>query len=439
MYGYTFQLHENDREDHAKRLGLTLGEFDRLLISANNAYQVIKDLGPFYGKEENKEPTFRITSDPVVLPKGSEQTLTILGNDLLYLARALQKLPEGSKEKLGEDLDFTVPFSWRIDAIITPSGDLRVNEIECVDSASALMTAEQLAYNLQPINESTAAKMIKAFQSIYPTKTEIHLALIRNDLENNPHTTNHTRLIEFIEKISQGQVKIDLIDELLLQSLKTMPDWGKYDGVMNETSISPSELEDFGVVRKKLIAAGNFSALNNKGVFALLFDESHNEFWQTSLGQDRFNRLKGILIPTEFILLEKDIDRARQQGEVVKASWAGTNTVLINRSKGVAIPEGDIIHGSNERWESLKELFNQGVKIISQDFIKPAQIPAFLRKKGLTLEAVEWYNRVCVKYVVEGNPNGDEIPSVSLTATEVTLGPDIVPAGRKCAFTAGTF
>jgi len=141
----------------------------------------------------------------------------------------------------------------------------------------------------------------------------------------------------------------------------------------------------------------------------------------------------------DLLIRKRTFDKARKSGEVVKASWAGTNTVLINRSKGVAVPNGTTIHSSDERWSSLKDLFNQGVKLISQEFVEPACIPTFLRKKGITLEAVEWYNRVCVKYVVDGNPNSKDVPSVSLTATEVTLGPDVVPAGRKCAFTAGAF
>ena len=50
---------------------------------------------------------------------------------------------------------------------------------------------------------------------------------------------------------------------------------------------------------------------------------------------------------------------------------------------------------------------------------------------------MSWYNRLCVKYVVDGNPNAEVAPEVYPTAAEVTLGPEVVPAGRKCAFTAG--
>ena len=52
---------------------------------------------------------------------------------------------------------------------------------------------------------------------------------------------------------------------------------------------------------------------------------------------------------------------------------------------------------------------------------------------------MEWYNRICVKYVCGGDPNSKDVPAVDLTATEVTLGPGVVPATRECAFTAGKF
>jgi hypothetical protein len=126
-------------------------------------------------------------------------------------------------------------------------------------------------------------------------------------------------------------------------------------------------------------------------------------------------------------------------GKVVKVSWAGSNTLLINRSRGVAMPEGFGEHSSDERWEMLKQIVKEGARVIAQDYVRPAKISAFLRKKATNLEPVEWHNRVCIKYVVEGDPKSETVPSVALTATEVTLGPDVIPAGRKCAFTAGTY
>jgi len=67
-------------------------------------------------------------------------------------------------------------------------------------------------------------------------------------------------LIEYIEKISGGDIKVDLIDEERIRSSSSMPDWSAYCGVMNETSLSPKELESVGVASSQLILAGNFNA-----------------------------------------------------------------------------------------------------------------------------------------------------------------------------------
>src|SRR5688572_11283331 len=115
---HTSPLHENDRLEHAKRLGLSLKKFDHLVASANRAYEVIKELGPFYGREDNKEPTFRITAEPVTLPKGSKEQIQQLGEDLIYLANALKFLPDKAKKELGDDFIFSIPPTWRVDIII---------------------------------------------------------------------------------------------------------------------------------------------------------------------------------------------------------------------------------------------------------------------------------------------------------------------------------
>ena len=432
-------LHINEREEHARRLGLSVRQFDLLVKSANHAYDVIRDLGPFYGREEVKDPTFRITAKPVSLPAGSKEQLTTFGNDLIYVAKALQSLPQNYKDDLGDDLDYKIPPTWRIDAILNAKNQLMVNEVEGVDSANALMMAEQLAYDLQPLNESTAAKLIPTFKAMSePNKDGIYkLAFIRVLVPYNPHTVNHARLIKFLDILSKGQIKAELLDESSLRSGLEMPDWKTFSGVINHTSLSPKELKSMGITDKQLLAAGNYSALVNKGVFALLFDEALEAFWNEHIGADRLERLRHMLIPSSFIRTDADLQHAQKQGKVVKVSWAGKNTHLINRSKGVAMPDDSIEQGSQERWDLLQQLLLQGVKLIAQDFVEPAQIPTLLRKKGTTLEMVEWYNRVCVKYVAQGNPNGPTVEGVSLTATEVTLGPDVIPAGRKCAFTAG--
>jgi hypothetical protein len=138
MFNQPYQIHENDRAAQARSLGLTLPEFDRLVSESNNVYNTLFEMGPFYGKEEVKEPTFRITAEPVVLPKGSRKILEDLGNDLVALGRSLKNLSSEYKEMIGSDLDFNLPPTWRIDIILDKKGKLRVNEIEGRDGANCL-------------------------------------------------------------------------------------------------------------------------------------------------------------------------------------------------------------------------------------------------------------------------------------------------------------
>lgn len=439
MLNHPYQIHQNDRAEQARLLGLSLSDFDRLVDSSNKAYETFYNLGPFYGKEEVKEPTFRVTAEPVVLPKGAKKTLETLGQDLLYLAKALKLLPKDMKQKLGDDLDFNIPPTWRIDVIIQKDGKLRVNEIEGRDGANALMMAEQLAYGLIPLSESTAAKLIPALKAMAKKSGVIKLALIRLDITNDNYTPNAERFIKYLNNLSGGEVQVDHLNETEIRAGNLKPDWDKYDGIMNEGSLSPQELFDFGAKREQLLSAGNYNALVNKGTIALLFDQSLNDFWKENLGEERLMRLRDILIYSKFIENLEDLENAHSGKKVVKVSWAGSDISLINRSKGVALPEGALVQSSPERWELLKEIVGKGLKVVAQDFVAPAKLPAFLRKKGTSLEYVEWHNRLCVKYVVNGDPNADTMPSVYLTAAEVTLGPDIVPAGRACAFTAATF
>ncbi len=438
----TYQLHQNDREVIARNLGLSLDAFDKLVESANNAYEVIKALGPFYGREDIKDPTFRITAEPVSLPSGARQQLTQFGNDFYALAKILHKLPESHSVSLGDGLDFKIPATWRIDAILDENGLIKVNEIEGVDSASALIIAEQQAYNLQPIEESTAAHIIPTLKSMCSKHEgkECRLALIRVNVAINPHTPNALRFINFLQDLSKGELKVDLLDENEINTGQIKPDWNIYCGVINETPISPKGLKRLGIRETQIFSAGNYNVLGNKGIFALLFDESLDGFWEEGIGVDRLLRLRKLLIKSSFIKSLAELKKAKIEGKVVKVSWAGNNMTLINRSKGVAIPEGLLEQSSEERWKDLEDLLKQEVKIIAQDYVRPARIKAYLRKKGTNLEPVEWYNRVCVKYVCKGHPNlKASSPEIALTGVEVTLGPDIIPAGRKCAFTAGKF
>lgn len=435
------QMHQHDRTIHARNLRLTIAEFDRLLSSANHAYEILKDLGPFYGKEGLKEPTFRITAEPVQLPQKASEILTQLGNDLLYLGQALPKLPVSYKKQAGEELDYKLPPTWRVDAILDKWGNIKMNEIEGVDSASALMVAEQLAYNLKTLDQSTASYLIPTIKKLCKIEIEANckIALIRMNVYTNPHTPNALRFIEMLESLSSNTLKIDLFDEQKIRTGKIRPLWENYHGIINETLLSCKGLQNLGISKEKLISNGNYNALGNKGIFALLFDNKLKSFWGKEIGKVRLERLQKAMIPSKFIRSIKELNKARKNKKVIKVSWTKGDMVILNRSKGVAIPEGDIEQSSDERWELLKQLLKEGVKIIVQDYVKPKKIKAYLRKKGTTLEEVNWYNRICVKYVCEGDPNLENSPNVALTAIEVTLGPNIIPSGRECAFTAGKF
>jgi len=429
--------HNNDKLELAKRLNLSLKQFDYLLSSANSVHDILTELGPFYGRETIKEPTFRITAEPVILPHGSKKLLDQFGNDLLHLGKVLPKLPENMKSKLGSNLDFRIPLTWRIDSIIDTNDKININEIEGIDSVSALMMTEQLAYHLQSTRESTVAIFASTLKKMYPQNFPLLIAIIRTDIENNPFTPNARRFIEFLERISNGEIKCDLLDIDQLKNSSIKPNWSNYTAIINEAYASLNELEKIGIVKEKLLNAGNYNAFINKGVFALLFDPLLTAFWKNGIGLERHERLKSILIPTSFANTEEDLKKARKEGKVCKVSWAEDNIIIINRVKGVAMPIKDLLEGEDERWKFLEECLHKGNRVIIQDFVEPTRISAFLRKKSTNLEHVDWYNRLCVKYVCDGNPNHVDIPTTQITAAEVTLGPEIIPAGRACAFTAG--
>lgn len=435
IHSHIQNISQHDRQIHAERLGLSLADFDELLQSANYAYEVLKDQGPFYGNVEIKEPTFRTTATPVILPEGSKTLLTHLGNDILHLAKALKQLPDEQKKKLGTGIDFRIPPTWRVDIIFDADGNFKVNEIEGQDGASALMIAEQLAYNLQTLEETTAAKLIQTIKDIKPSKNDSYkIAWLR---VNNPHNANAIQFVKMVDSISKGSMHFDHMYDEDLVSEKVKPHWEEYAAVISETSLSPQQLYALGIKEEQVLLAGNYNAIVNKGIFALIYDKTMEDFWLEHLGKERLTRLQKAFIPTRFITEQNEIETARKEGKIVKASWAGKDTFIINRSRGVALPTDDDVHGTEEQWDLVKELFTKGVTFITQDFIVPGKLTAYLRKRGTTLEPVEWYNRICVKYVADANPNAEATPNVTLTATEVTLGPSIVPAGRKCAFTAG--
>lgn len=436
------QLHLNDRKAIASQLDMPVEQFDALVQSANHAYDFLRIMGPFYGTETVSEPTFRTTAEPVRLPIGAKTLLRQLGDDLLHMGRALPRLPHMYQKMIGKGLDYRVPLTFRIDCIIDANGTIKVNEIEGKDGASALMMAEQLAYGLQSFSATTIGRLIKALKKIYlvdENKPPLQVAFIRADTATDPYVLNTRRYIEMLHELSKGAIKGEIFDIADLQNKIIIPDWTTYAGVFNETNLSPKEMEDVGIPLQNILADGNYDALVNKGVFALIHEPALREFWKKEIGKDRLERLLLLLIPSRFITTSEELENARVEGKVVKVTWAEGNMMVANRSIGVAMPVGEIKQSTDERWAFLEECRKNGYTLIAQDYVEPGKISAYLRKRGTSLEPVSWYNRLCVKYVSNGNPNSDVAPAVSLTAAEVTLGPDVVPAGRKCAFTAATF
>ncbi len=431
-------LHINDRITLAKGLNLSIEEFDRLVESANKAYEYFKNTGPFYGSEEIKEPTFRITAEAVSLPSSEIEKLKVIGKDLVKLGRALKNLPQNYKDKIGNDLDFRVPVTFRIDAILDNSNKLVVNEIEGMDGAVSLMIAEQLAYNLRPVASLTHVKLIELYKKMFPNK-KIRLCFIRSNVSTNPYTANARRFNELLESYSKKEITCDLFDFEDIKSNKVNPDFSSYDGIFNDTYLNPEELFAVGVPEQKLLTAGNYSALVVKGVFALVFENELEEFFIAEIGKESLDRLREMFIPTHFINSIEDLKRARENGKVVKVAWAKENMAVANRSAGVAVPKGETVHATDDRWKELEQYLDLGYTLIAQDFVEPKKIEAFLRKKGISLEKVNWHNRICIKFVPTNNPNNEEVSEVEITAMEATLGPDIIPAGRACAFTAVVF
>ena len=431
------QLHLNDRKAIASQLAITVEQFDELVQSANHAYDFMKIMGPFYGSEEIQEPTFRTTAEPVRLPIGSKRILSQLGEDLSHMGRALCKLPHIYKNMLGSGLDYRVPLTFRVDCIIDDHGAIHVNEVEGKDGASALMMAEQLAFGLQPFGETTIGRLIKALNKIYLITPEkpLHIAFIRTDTKNDHYVLNTKRFIEMIHELSQGTIQCEIFDTIDLEA-GNIPDWSKFAAIFNETNMSPKEIKAFNVPMENVLAAGNYDALVNKGVFALVHEPAIVKFWEKEIGLDRLDRLQSLLIPSRFITTDEELEQARKEGKVVKVTWAEGNMMIANRSQGVAMPAGNVKQSTDERWELLRECLKKGYTLIAQEYVEPGKISAYLRKRGTSIEPVSWYNRLCVKYVHSGNPNGEEAPKIHLTASEITLGPDVVPAGRACAFTA---
>jgi len=81
------------------------------------------------------------------------------------------------------------------------------------------------------------------------------------------------------------------------------------------------------------------------------------------------------------------------------------------------------------------EYAEKGVDFISQDYVLPRRYNTLLRKNGgHSLEERNGFNRICLKYVFV--PHEIKNGKTYLTASEATIGNDIIPTGRDCCFTA---
>ncbi len=411
-------------QKRSQELDVSPDYFLSRVAKANQAYDAFVELGPFYGK--GKEPTFRVSAEPIQFPEEMKPPLEELGNDIAVLAESLPFLPEEAKRMLGS-VDFRLPFSYRLDTIFDRNGSLRVNEVQIADGADALMTAEQMAYGLQKLDNATPAYLARAYRQAVNSGEEkpITIAIVRETLES-PYTANILRMNEMINAISKGTVRREIIPITSFQNT----DWSTYDGFLNEAYTNPVELESLGIPIEKMISAGDFSAVGNKGLYPLLYDPKLEDFWIKTLGEERLRRIQQSFIPSAFIQQEDEIALAKKNGAVVKGSWMEDNVGLLDKARSVYGP-----WNSDEQWQKAYKQFRDGMQFIRQDFVEPARLSAFLRaKSGKDVERVDWYNRVCLKYVRDA-----EMKNMVMTAVEVTLGPNPKPAGRNCCFTAGTF
>lgn len=399
-------------------------ESNELAKKATNAYKLFNEMGPFYGTVP--EPTFRISAEPVSLPENMLSEYTQIGKAIHTLSEAIKDLPPEIQQQYFKGRVFApTPFTWRLDTIIS-GNEIFINEIETLDGADALMVAEQITYGLQTLDATTVKYYIEYFDQLFgqPQEGETRKLLFIRDLHDVPqYVANTERMIEYIEKLSGGKYNVILIDNSEIERIN----FDDYIGVWNlSVKITPDNLEDAGMKKPQLIQDGISSSLSNKAIFACIFDEDLESFWIENIGINNLNTLKKHLIPSSIIKTKPQLKNAVDDPKlVVKAYRAQDKQIL---GQGSSVFGNDL--GKNAFKEALR-LFQQGVKFISQEYIVPDKLNAWL-KKGRTVEPVNWYNRICVKYVIDGT-------TPIITAAEATLGPNPKPMGRKCCFTAVSF
>ncbi len=391
---------------------------EQLKQSAQQAYDRFIELGPFYGSGQNHAPTFRVAAEAVVLPESIEQELWQTGEDLKQLASGLSALPAECKQKLDKALYEPLPIAFRIDAIYNEKSKLQINEIQISDGADALMTAEQQIYNGKILENLTPGYYLQALRDRLGNRP---LSLILLRPKNDPYKPNSQRMAEMLARLSNDKINLKIID-IYEEKL----DLKKYDCFfLSDPRVSPEILFNQGVKPEQLLWAGPWTALGNKLVIAFLFDQNLDDFWQQKLGRARLDRLRQICIPTTIISSLEELQQAKNNQRVVKVAWSD-NPALTTDNQGVVGPWSD-----EAAWQKMLINYQKQAVLVEQPFIRPKQLSATL-KKGQQSNKVNWYNRICSKYVVVDD-------MAFLTATEATLGPRVVPAGQGCCFTAVTF
>lgn len=391
---------------------------EQLRQKAQQAYDRFIELGPFYGSGENRAPTFRVASEAVILPESIEEILWQTGEDLKELALCIDALPIEYKQKLGKVIFTPVPITFRIDSIYDEANRLQINEIQISDGADALMTAEQQIYNRQAPENITPGYYLQAIKDRLGDR-KLSLLLLRQ--ATDPYKPNSQRMAEMLAKLSNNQINLRVAD-----LRKEEINWDQYNGFfLSDPGFSPESLFKQGVKPEQLLWAGPWTAFGNKLVMAYLFDKALDNFWQQNLGKDRLDRLRQICIPTTIISSLEEFCQAKSNQRVVKVAWS-KNPALTTDNQGVVGPWSDEV-----AWQKMELNYQQQAMLVEQPFIRPKLLSVTL-KKGQQVEKVGWYNRICAKYVLAGD-------IAFLTATEVTLGPRVVPAGQGCCFTAVSF
>lgn len=401
-------------ESKHQALGLSPEVFARNLAQANNAYQNIVDLGPFYGENiRGQSPSFKVSAQPLLLPAHLKDSYTQLGQDISSLAYAIPSLPDKALSLMGKDWSPMVPFLWRMDSILDGEDRLFVNEIQISDGCNGRMTGLQLAYSLTTLQESTQGFVVNYLINKYgPSDTSPpRVAFIRHDIVNSPYAASALRTHEFLVGAAGGKVDFHLTDKNQLEST----DWSKFDGIINYAFVRVQRLLENGITEDQILCPGDACYIGSKALFVLIHDSALSSFWQEHLGTDIFDRLKRHFIKSNLVKDTSDIKNAKDSGFVVKI-FNTERLSTLGASRGVFGP-WDI---SDETWQEAYIHLDKGSGLLTQEFVKPKRFPILIRNHdGSNLQRMKWYNNRISAHYVLADISGT---NVALTGLEATLG-----------------